>query len=673
TNATNISNNATAIGNNSNAIVAYEVRLDTAESDISTNQGNISTNAGDISTNQTNISNNATAIDNNSNAIAAHEIRLDMAEGDISNNATAIETNSESISDLIDCCVQISDQVYANSNAIDYWGDRILENSGVAVAAWELALYSSMAIVANSLDLIFQNSLAINANRTGINANSLAIVANSWAIVANQEEIIHNSNAVDAQRMTIENNSNAIVANLYAITNNSNGVSANRIFIVNNSNAIVANKEAIENNSTSMISNRDAIVDNSNAIVANNEAIANNSTSMILNMVSIENNSSAIVANKQAIINNSSAIMDMQDEIELVVSVSKALSYWAGYVINNSEAIVALEEREFVSGETAVASELLYFIHGPKHYNLSNNTTLTVDVWLSNDHKFGIDANMTLDGDGHAVTFAKNNSGVLEVGDNSLILKNITLRNFSPSVIGMTTGSVTFGDGTVIEMMSNNALTTENYTMSCDGFVEMNCHGNEFDISGLEQAIDVLPGATLSINNARICGLCDNNLRCVGPDSTITLSNCELILENDYSFTRGHLKCCQDVAIRGPERIHGDSLIFSYRSPQGVTIHRHGYLMVDRDVTFKYDPVVARKDLIVMEDETSILHLNGCSLVSTATSPIITGGRLIIEDAVTVQNDAINEFEALVLKDPIEIDVLSGGVIDLVDGLLEYQ
>jgi hypothetical protein len=145
------------------------------------------------------------------------------------------------------------------------------------------------------------------------------------------------------------------------------------------------------------------------------------------------------------------------------------------------------------------------------------------------------------------------------------------------------------------------------------------------------------------------------------------------MMQNDYSFTEGYLNIYQDVAIRGPENPAGAPLVFTYRSPRLTTIKSLGKLMIDRNVTYSYDPTVAQKNLISFENATSILHLNGCTFLSTKTSPELTGGRLIIEDKVTVQNDATNISEALVLKDPLEIDVLSGGVLDLVDGLIEHQ
>lgn len=348
---------------------------------------------------------------------------------------------------------------------------------------------------------------------------------------------------------------------------------------------------------------------------------------------------------------------------------------------NNSSAIILHENRiDTAEIDITTLEDLVKFIHGPRDFTLSSNTTLTVDTWLSNDRVCTVGANITFDGDKHAINFASNDNNVLNVGANDLTLQNVTLQNFAPSSMSVTTGSITFGTGTIIEMHDNQTLTSSNYTMSCSGAVTLNCHGNELDISGREHGIDILSGGTLTISNARIKGLggtngnsYTNNIRCLATDATLTLKNCELVLEDNYTFAQGALNIYQDVVFRAPEMPSGTPLVFAYQSGQAATIRSLGYLKLDRYLTFSYDSSAASKEKIVMEDATSILHLNGCTLYSTHTGLQLTGGRLIIEDKVTVQNEATVQEEAIVLKDPLDIDVLSGGVIDLTEGLLEYQ
>ncbi|MCK4517638.1 hypothetical protein KAT92_02600, partial [Candidatus Babeliales bacterium] len=353
---------------------------------------------------------------------------------------------------------------------------------------------------------------------------------------------------------------------------------------------------------------------------------------------------------------------------DAVVAHEGRLDTAESFLITNSDAIVSLDDH-------------LRFIHGPSDFTFSSNVTLTVDTFLSNDHVFTIGSNLIFDGDNHMMRFKKGDNGTLAVGGNSLTLQNIILKDFHPSAISTTTGSVTFGDGTTIEMSDNNSILSSNYTISCNGRVKLNCYGNELDISQMQHAIDILPSSTLEIYNARISGLggangnsYTNNLKCLAPDSTLTLTNCELMLEDNYSFTEGHLNIYQDVAIRGPEMpTSGSSLVFAYQSPQATTIHTVSKLMIDRYITFSYDSDSASKEKLVMEDKSAILHLNGCTLYSTRTGLVLETGRLQVEDKVSLRNEATIPEEAMVFKSDLDVDVLSGAIFDEVDGLFTYE
>jgi len=340
-------------------------------------------------------------------------------------------------------------------------------------------------------------------------------------------------------------------------------------------------------------------------------------------------------------------------------------SVWS-FIYSNSDAIVYLDD-------------LVRFIHGPKDFTFSNNLTLSVDVEMTEDHVFTLGGDMVIDGNGHAITFGEE-SGTIVAGSNNLTFQSVELKDFDPNAISLSTGFLTFGGGTSIELSGNKALTASNYTITCDGYVRLCGHGHELDISSMEWAMDVKSGSTLAICHTRIKGLGGSsgtnypyNIRPLASDATITFSDCELMLENNFTITQGHYNYYMDNMIGGPENPAGTSMVFAYQSPDNMTIKSMGKLMIDRNVTFSYDSTSASKEKLVMEDATSVFHLNGCTLYSTQTGLQLTGGRLLVEDKVTVQNDARVAAEAMVLKDPLEIDVFSGGVFDLVGGLIEHQ
>jgi len=222
--------------------------------------------------------------------------------------------------------------------------------------------------------------------------------------------------------------------------------------------------------------------------------------------------------------------------------------------------------------------------------------------------------------------------------------------------------SFTFQD---VALIFNADLTLNNASFSFKNTCTIDGSGKQIDLRNGGQ-IYIEPGAELTLKNVSLLGLENSNVQCLEDDSSLHLKNSSLIVSDNYSFTKGKISVYQDSKISGTG-------IFDYQSSQNLTIRSKSKLFVDRYVTFKYNPVVASKDLIIMEDATSILHLNGCTFDSTTTSPILTGGRLVVQDRVTVRNDATSPDEALILQDPLEIDVLSGSVFDVVAGLLEYQ
>jgi len=181
--------------------------------------------------------------------------------------------NSNSIINLTECCEKISEQVYANSDSIDYYGpiitgnsnsiinltacceqisEQVYANSEAIVNLWGLVLYNSMAIIANSLDVILQNSLLIQQNQQGIAANSLSIINNSNAIVANHNAIINNSNAI------VELGDNLDTVFAYSIR--LDHIETLTQYIIDNSFAINHLTECCEQISEQVYANSEAIV-----------------------------------------------------------------------------------------------------------------------------------------------------------------------------------------------------------------------------------------------------------------------------------------------------------------------------------------------------------------------------------------------------------------------------
>ena len=116
-----------------------------------------------------------------------------------------------------------------------------------------------------------------------------------------------------------------------------------------------------------------------------------------------------------------------------------------------------------------------------------------------------------------------------------------------------------------------------------------------------------------SDGGVEIQGLKSNNLRCMTDNGTITLRNCTLTLERDYTFSRGTILFDEDNIITGTNKI-------IYSAGFSSTIASLSTLFLDRGITFSYAPRNVSRNLLYMPDATSVLYCNGCTLHSTPLS-----------------------------------------------------
>jgi len=164
-----------------------------------------------------------------------------------------------------------------------------------------------------------------------------------------------------------------------------------------------------------------------------------------------------------------------------------------------------------------------------------------------------------------------------------------------------------------------------------------NKYGITFDAQG---SLAVAPGATLTLENVSLDNLQANKLVCQANNSSIVLKNSKLKLSENYTFSVGSIRFEQDVKISG-------TTIFAYETSQASTIASDAKLTFAHDTTFSYAPPVASRDLLSMTDQTSRLHLKGCTLHSTATGIRLTKGTLLLDDLVTFSCEGLEDSEAI--------------------------
>ncbi|MFH1462067.1 MAG: hypothetical protein ABIF12_03920, partial [bacterium] len=357
----------------------------------------------------------------------------------------------------------------------------------------------------------------------------------------------------------------------------------------------------------------------------------------------------------QRITNNSNAIISLSDCCDLVGYISDA-------TISNSQNIYNIQ------------LQLNTIDHGPSNIHIDTTTTLSFNIYLGDapdyEHKLYIHggAPVTLDGSGRYVHFARDAvNELLIVDDNTtLILENIVLKDFLPRYVDLGTNSdIIFGDGTTIEIGEDFEFSVAGLsTLKFEGNVILNGYGHQLKICPVDNAIQVAAGANLIIENTRLEGLRDYNVRCLGPNAGITYKNDILVLCNDYTFSDGTIEFYQDVTIKGKDHA------FIYKSPELSEIKSDATLLVDRDVEFRYDAGNSdrnetSKTAFVLEDDSSVWYLNGCSLTTTRTGLKIEQGTVVINDKVQIVSGAIYDPEALEIMNAVDVRVLGGATVDV--------
>jgi WD40 repeat protein len=162
--------------------------------------------------------------------------------------------------------------------------------------------------------------------------------------------------------------------------------------------------------------------------------------------------------------------------------------------------------------------------------------------------------------------------------------------------------------------------------------------------------IVVRPGGSLVIEDCTLQTVGNSNIRCLTNLGNITLSNCKMELANNYTFSQGMLFFDRDVLVTGTNA-------FIYSSGLTSSILSGATLVLAPQTSFQYAPNAARTNLLQFVDPTSVLYLNGCSLSSTRTALLLTGGTVIFDDLVTLSSGALYPAEAMTLAATMTINV----------------
>jgi hypothetical protein len=301
-------------------------------------------------------------------------------------------------------------------------------------------------------------------------------------------------------------------------------------------------------------------------------------------------------------------------------------------------------------------------------YNMNFDYVLSSES-DSSARKVTINANVTCVGDGHALIFARNSENVFIVADNkTVVLTNMVLKNFSDAAVQLGTGShLIFGDGVRVEVAENQTLSND---WEFQGNALVVGYGNRIDLGAANMTI--ANHGYLALQDISVAGLKRNNLRCVGDDASITWRNSNVVLSHSYTLTCGAMQFEQDVVMTGTNA-------FNYETTRESSIASNSTLFFDAGTIFNYAPDTDNRDLLAMEDKTSRLFLNGCTLTMSTTGMRLTTGSLFIDHNVAVYNDdasALSEGFGIgngVDDDRVNVQFMPAATLDMKSGIIDLN
>lgn len=214
-------------------------------------------------------------------------------------------------------------------------------------------------------------------------------------------------------------------------------------------------------------------------------------------------------------------------------------------------------------------------------------------------------------------------------------------------------------DDTPFLFDNTTLIFNSNVTINSLFWFKNNCriNGNGSTITFNTGSFVIRPEASLIIENSILIGIDSNKLRCMTDNGSLTLRNCVLSLANNYTFSRGALLFDKDSIVTG-------SNTFAYTTVRTSTIDSESTLFLDTGITFSYAPSRANRTLLYMNDVSSHLYLNGCTLFATRTGLDIARGTILLDNKITLSSQARYNAEGIIFKNDTTIKVLADAAIN---------
>jgi hypothetical protein len=402
------------------------------------------------------------------------------------------------------------------------------------------------------------------------------------------------------------------------------------------------------------------LIPNSQAIVTlASLAIAN---SFALGPLDIQN-SNAIITQKNLTINTSNAISG------LLVATSNAV---AGLLVRTSNTMAGLLVATSAA-VTSLAQKLLPLNTidiGPSHIHFNSPTiTMSYNLLLSTDHQLFVHASGVVNGNGHSITFARG-AGTQMTIDPAITttFQNVIFKDYNDASVVIGAGSsFIFGDDCRVELAEPQTLSR---TWSFAGQSLLDGQNNSITLGTGNNFLSSLITSSLTIANANLLNVRDNNIRAANNNAAIIFNNAQIYLSSDFTYSIGSMVINNDVTLRGTS-------IFNYSTIMGLTIASQSKLTIDQGCTFNYAPAGNFRNLLSFTDSSATLFFNNGSLVATATGPRLINGTLLIDGVMNIQSSAVSTAQAIIFgngtpANDLIIKLMPAATINLLSGFLNY-
>jgi WD40 repeat protein len=446
----------------------------------------------------------------------------------------------------------------------------------------------------------------------------------------------------------------------------------NQISLTNaNSNVLVSLDPLIKNNSNAiaglLLATSQAIV---NFVIPNSSALVNAQTLIVQNSYAVLAKDALIKATSQVIVSNQALILANSNAISgLLIATSNAV---AGLLVATSNAAAGLliVTSNAMNALALKALGLNTIDTGPSHVHFNSPTiTMSYNLLLSTDHQLFVHASGVVNGNGHSITFARG-AGTQMTIDPAITttFQNVIFKDYNDASVVIGAGSsFIFGDDCRVELAEPQTLSR---TWSFAGQSLLDGHNNSITLGTGNNFLSSLITSSLTIANANLLNVRDNNIRAANNNAAIIFNNAQIYLSSDFTYSIGSMVINNDVTLRGTS-------IFNYSTIMGLTIASQSKLTIDQGCTFNYAPAGNFRNLLSFTNSSATLFFNNASLVATATGPRLINGTLLIDGVMNIQSSAASTAEAITFgngtpANDLLIKLMPSATINLVSGFLNY-